>query len=793
MIRNSIKEFLQDIKTSPLNQIVAIITSAIGVSCCFIVLALFINDFKIDRYHNEFQQIYRIETAFNLPSGDVVSSAMSPFPLYDALKVDDNIKNVAFAARVKVDVIAGKHSTTTSDIYAVSDTFLSMINPFNTALAELRENEIYITHQFNDEYLGYTDPVGATIQIVGVGTFKIRGVVNTRKDTSLKFGAILKYSEIWNSYFNSKRQNWYDTAIYNFAKVHDGFDLSHDYLQMVVKHSVPQLPGAPFTAEEFISLKANEIKNIHYSSGYADDIETSLSEASLYILYLICLIIVLSTILSYFCSSSISLSSKTNSIFTKMSIGASPLQVISELFVSKIIFITTVFFLSSAFLTISYLTSNFLFGMLGDISDYALSFSAMLTLAIMLGSLTIYEGGISTFYIINKSRSLSVTRYSNAKVTNTNSILIGLQLLLAGVITFIAITTYIKNESVFNVNYGYKSTDILTFEVPEDNLTVNHLHGTFNRTNLSNTIENYTVSSWRPFDMSRMSIGLKHSKQTITDEYLSVNAIYAGKDILKVLGLSTLAGIENSIKTNSSSNELNAIVTESFLDEFGFNSYTEVLNNKFFFKMEDDEHSVNIIRIVDNFHLGSPLEENKPVLIIISTSPQRYGLVSFINHINADDFMETMANSGVMTSRAITIDDLKKNHFNEQETLNSSVKFLIIVIISMLFFSSILVGISETQKLKQTLGIMEALGGSVYTSIIYILSLNSPIIIISSGLSYILGANTIKLFFDISQETYNQVIFTCIFPIMLISLVVIFASISSFLFSRTRITGFIQG
>ncbi len=92
-------ELLNDIKLSPISSILAIAITALGMVSSFLVLLLYLTDNNIEKHNNNYSQTYRIETQFNLPSGDEIKSAQVPLPLLSALQagpVGTKLQNATF-------------------------------------------------------------------------------------------------------------------------------------------------------------------------------------------------------------------------------------------------------------------------------------------------------------------------------------------------------------------------------------------------------------------------------------------------------------------------------------------------------------------------------------------------------------------------------------------------------------------------------------------------------------------------------------------------------------------------
>lgn len=123
-------EFFNDLKLSPISSLLAIIVTAIGLISSFLVLLLYLTDYRIETQHENHQDIYRIETLFNLPNGDQVKSAQVPLPLISVLENDENIKRVDSIFRIVTRLQSNDKTYSNVDIFAVSARFFKFLKSF---------------------------------------------------------------------------------------------------------------------------------------------------------------------------------------------------------------------------------------------------------------------------------------------------------------------------------------------------------------------------------------------------------------------------------------------------------------------------------------------------------------------------------------------------------------------------------------------------------------------------------------------------------------------------------------
>lgn len=158
-------EFFNDLKLSPVSSLLAILITAIGLISLFFVLVLYLTDSRIEKHNNNYKDIYRIETSFNLPNGDEVKSAQIPFPLISVLKNDKDIKSIDYIVRIFTNLHVNDKTYSNIDIYAISTDFFNTLNPYQQKNLYLTQNEIIITPEFNQQYLHLDNPQGHVITL----------------------------------------------------------------------------------------------------------------------------------------------------------------------------------------------------------------------------------------------------------------------------------------------------------------------------------------------------------------------------------------------------------------------------------------------------------------------------------------------------------------------------------------------------------------------------------------------------------------------------------------------------
>ena len=207
MLKNYLKIALRNIKNQKGYSFINIVSLAIGLTCCMLILLYIRYEFSFDKYHDNAQHIYR---AVREEKGTPVWFNSSAHPLAAALKED--FPEVIRATRVKkneeLGVVEYNSKLFNEDgIYYADQDFLEMFTfPLvsghrDTALTE--PFSVLLTKEMAEKYFGNEDPVGQILKIkVWYGDekygYKIKGVLkNIPRNSHFTFDFLLSYNTLY--------------------------------------------------------------------------------------------------------------------------------------------------------------------------------------------------------------------------------------------------------------------------------------------------------------------------------------------------------------------------------------------------------------------------------------------------------------------------------------------------------------------------------------------------------------------------------------------------------------------
>ncbi|MFX0209101.1 MAG: ABC transporter permease, partial [Candidatus Hodarchaeota archaeon] len=207
MLRNYFKIAIRNIKKYKGYSFINVAGFTIGLVCCFLILLYIRYEFRYDKYHNDFQYIYRVVREHqNNPTW----SNTSEHPLAFSLKQD--FPEVVKATRVKKNDEVGVvqyHSKLFNEegIYFVDQDFLEIFTfPLvsgDKQTALIKPFSILITRDMARKYFNEEDPVGKILRIKEWYSetrqdYTIQGVLeNIPKNSHFTFDFLISYNTMY--------------------------------------------------------------------------------------------------------------------------------------------------------------------------------------------------------------------------------------------------------------------------------------------------------------------------------------------------------------------------------------------------------------------------------------------------------------------------------------------------------------------------------------------------------------------------------------------------------------------
>ena len=197
---------------------------SVSMSLGMLIIMIAKEAFSYDKFHNDADRIYRINTMALRVSGGQESYASTPYPLGTVIKENYTFTEevVQLCRRLNGDATYGNVNVPVRGLI-VDPSFLTVFNfPLDrgnpsTVLSE--PNNLVLTAETAERIFGNTEPLGQTLTIGGYGEFVISGVLKKTDNKSHfdfqmlgstlampvfeKDGIIRPTIEDWNNYYSS--------------------------------------------------------------------------------------------------------------------------------------------------------------------------------------------------------------------------------------------------------------------------------------------------------------------------------------------------------------------------------------------------------------------------------------------------------------------------------------------------------------------------------------------------------------------------------------------------------------
>ncbi|WP_338802931.1 darobactin export ABC transporter permease subunit [Xenorhabdus griffiniae] len=731
------------------SMVLLILSTSVMMLAVYLFSTFFYSDYHID---NNNDNLYRVETTFNLPNGEKVRSAKSPLPLIEEIQKDSQVKKIDYFFKINMTLEKDEKRIPKVPIIAVSSDFLHTLSPFNKEGVFLKENEIFITKKFNDQYLHLQKPKGKSI-ILNNQTYIIKDLLEKRNNNSLDINAIILFNPNLMQNYNIEKFNWYDTHAYLFIKLTNKIQKENqdNFLNNIIATKATNLPGAPFTATDFIHLTLKKMKDIHYQDGLPDEISAGLSKEVIYSSYAALAFILFAAITNYYSLISSYSSEKRDIYQLKKALGASTLNIIYDTFPKILIksICSIIIFLFLSICIIHY--SAYIRNVLNILDTHQLIFLTIFSifLSFIITSL-INLSFLLRFYFYQRNRKMDM-RYESIFFSWFKKTSLAIQLFVAGISIYLVTGLVSQYIQLMELHIPYDNTNTLSIDINNDNnkkLTINKLGDELIKNKI---ISSSTFSSWRPFDMSRENITIYHSGQKISNKYIYSNVITADENFTNVWKIRAIAGENNNIYQSNDENTVNAIVTKEFLTQNGITKFDDIFNNYYWYMQGNNKIQIRFIQVIENFNLAAIDEPFRPIVIFIKKGDNKY--ISFnVNNIkNTPVIFDNLLKHGFSKNDIDLTSQLFDAYYNNHWKLIKLTSTTAIFSIVLLMLSCFTTSMTDFNGMKKEFSIMESIGGSIYTNLIHFLSKSILPIIASIFIAYLSG----KPLLDYLLKEYN--------------------------------------
>lgn len=215
---------------------------SVGMSLGLLIIMVIKEQYSFDSFHFDADRIFRVNTRAFRVSGGSEDYASVPLPVGTALRENYSFveKIVRINRNLHGDAVYGNVNVPLEGLFADA-TFFEVFNfqfeKGNPSTALKEANGIVITTETAQRIFGTNEPLGQTISVIGMGEFKVTGVLKKfAKKTHLEFEAIASIDVLSalekQGVLHSSLENW------------NNYYSNYVYVKMKEGHGYPELENA---------------------------------------------------------------------------------------------------------------------------------------------------------------------------------------------------------------------------------------------------------------------------------------------------------------------------------------------------------------------------------------------------------------------------------------------------------------------------------------------------------------------------------------------------------------------
>ncbi len=597
---------------SPIFNLINIVGLSLGYAC-FILIGLYVtNELAYDKYHSDYDKIYRI-TQVGDYSGVVENSSSVPFPVKDYLEKDypqiiQSITRV-FNYQSPSQLISTNYTVAYDEgLFYVDTSFFDIFN-YKVLHGEtsnlLKEaNKAVITKSAAKKYFGESNVTGKTLVINDWQKYTIQAVLeDPPRQTHLNYSILASMETVKKNYWGKLPDTWVWNPCWTYVKLCEGktrFDLERKFPEFVNKYFFD-------ISRQNNSLYLQPLKEIHLHSRLDYEISQNGSFANVLMFTGLAVFMLFMAIINFVNLSTATASNRSREITIRKITGASRIKLIIHVLFEAVI----VSFVSMAVaLAITELTLPLFNGVVGKTLYFSEIFKPGLFLSLL--AITFIGGILSGIYpaiYLSKMNMIEALKGNLAPVSGKSTIrktLVVSQFVIG--LTLVLGTQVINSQLTFllNSDLGFKYKDIII--IPSRMRVVKENFDLL-KTKIKEIpeVENFTAMDY--------VIGINHNSHDFKVEGQDDNywqyypALIVHDDFVETFGIKIAEGrsYDSSIPSDGDDGIL---ISESMAKQMGWTN--KVAIGKLFTSRRGTERVIGVFK---DFNAKSLHSKNEPFIL----------------------------------------------------------------------------------------------------------------------------------------------------------------------------------
>ncbi len=612
MIRNYFKTAFRNLWNSKFYSLLNISGLALGLATSIMLLLWVQNEWSYDRFHQESENIYRVNAHFKTGDGENVwATTPGPLEVYSKKipEIEEYVR-INYAHNQPMGDVDKNVVLRQNDVAMVDESFLSMFNfpllygEHETALAD--PNHVILTAETAVKIFGpdqnLQQLIGETL-LINSDTFKISAIAeNVPENSSISFDAVIPmayYAALFTSWGGNGDWKTIDTDLGNYS--FGGYArLAPNTKPVIASTKITDLFLQDMGQESNITFRLQPLKNIHLIGADGNNA----AQRQTQIIMMVVLMILAIASINYVNLSTARSSQRAKEVSVRKIIGASKWQLFFQ-FLSE----TIVLFVFAILLAVGLI--YLLMPLYNSITGTSLSFSlldfdtlkpaALAILGTLLAS-SIYPALLlSSFKPIESLKGkitagLGTTMFRKVLVVSQFAIAM---VLIASTILMSSQMDYIKNK-----NLGYDKNHVFVTAISDD--ARKHLDAIKSELTSNTAIENVAVASMDNMANIQSNTGDLEWPGKPEESGLVITQLYAEKEFIPTMDIHLLEG-ENFTGTPADSSSF--ILNQAAIKAMGLQP--PYLGQEITFHNRKGE----IKGIVEDFNFRSLKEEITPLIL----------------------------------------------------------------------------------------------------------------------------------------------------------------------------------
>lgn len=237
MLRHYIKTAFRSLKRYKGYSFINLMSLAIGIACCILILIYMQDEFSYDRYAKNYERIYRITFHLQTPDRGEINTARTPPPWAPSLAED--YPEVESYCRLKTPLVSWLVSREEIDkrfhekgFYFADETVFDFFN-FELKKGDPRTalrnpKTLVLTERAAHKYFGGEDPMGKTLRLDNTYDFLITGVMaDVPKNSHFSFDILASFATlstvpIYGGDIYTTWRNGLGADLYTYIRLKDG-------------------------------------------------------------------------------------------------------------------------------------------------------------------------------------------------------------------------------------------------------------------------------------------------------------------------------------------------------------------------------------------------------------------------------------------------------------------------------------------------------------------------------------------------------------------------------------------